>query len=267
MRKLRRQLISACLCGGSLGIAGCFDSGEDTSQDAPSRQQGGFRGCGLSASSGAGGVGIGCGLLAGTGDTSFDSVFANEYELQKQFYGVSATYTFYDDCNGKNALAEFQTRRIYFGINLARDLLSRFGGGGLPVAFVLAHEFSHQLQFHFGWYDFNEPSVRDSELTADALANFYLLQAKSATNPANFNATLASIFDIGDYDFNNRNHHGTPLQRGAAALAGGEVALDFVSGRVGRSWPAVHDAIQRRIASIVSNPRYLADEPASSILN
>ena len=85
---------------------------------------------------------------------------------------------------------------------------------------VLAHEYGHHIQFQLNLFgnEYNPESTRRTELMADAFSAYYLSHARGATMQwKRVKQFLQVFFNIGDCQFDNNNHHGTPLQRMAAA--------------------------------------------------
>ena len=99
---------------------------------------------------------------------------------------------------------------------------------------VYAHEFAHHIQFENGY--FNDPipgsatpdaaeQTRYTELMADAMSAYFLTHKRgAAANRHRVEQFLQVFFQIGDCAFTNPGHHGTPLQRMAAAQFGFQVA-------------------------------------------
>jgi predicted metalloprotease len=97
--------------------------------------------------------------------------------------------------------------------------------GDFAVAYVLAHEYGHNLQQELGVFDNTvSTTARPFELQADCMAGTWaysvyeegLLQAGDLEEATN--AALA----VGDFDRGNEQHHGTPTERRDALLAGFE---------------------------------------------
>jgi len=92
---------------------------------------------------------------------------------------------------------------------------------------VLAHEFGHHIQFQLDLFgdEYTAEATRRTELMADAYAAYYLSHARGAAMQwKRVQRFLDVFFAIGDCGFANPNHHGTPLQRMAAATWGYETA-------------------------------------------
>jgi uncharacterized protein len=235
MHTNRREFL--CLCGGSLALAGC--GGRDDSPSANSAQP---RGCTLSASA-AGSAIPGCGQPTNTsGNSALDAAFSQEFFYQRSFWNLpSVSFAFLSDCDSPNAFANPGNMGILFGTTLAAQTYSRYGTP-LPLWQVLAHEFGHMMQFTYGaaWLDASTAAPR--ELEADMFSGFYLIYAKAFVSPAEMQTSLQQAFSIGDYAYNSERHHGTPLQRMAAVVAGGKVANEYVAGYI----PQTVDAMRQR---------------------
>ena len=99
---------------------------------------------------------------------------------------------------------------------------------------VYAHEFAHHIQFENNYFADPIPGsatpnqaerTRYTELMADAMAAYYLTHKRGAAmNQKRVEQFLQVFFQIGDCAFLDPNHHGTPLQRMAAARFGFKLA-------------------------------------------
>ncbi|WP_299823072.1 hypothetical protein [uncultured Pontibacter sp.] len=97
---------------------------------------------------------------------------------------------------------------------------------------ILAHEWAHQIQFDnfTAWYpngaaDNAPEATRYTELEADFMAAYYMTHKRGATyNWKRVEQFFTLFFQIGDCGFTSSGHHGTPLQRMAAARLGYELA-------------------------------------------
>jgi hypothetical protein len=106
---------------------------------------------------------------------------------------------------------------VVFGISLAEDELRRDNGVGIGIPAILAHEFAHIRQFKTGLS--NTYDVPTMELHADFMSGWYMAR-RSQYRIADIRPAMQAFYDMGDYGFNNPNHHGTPAQRLAAFQAG-----------------------------------------------
>lgn len=99
---------------------------------------------------------------------------------------------------------------------------------------ILAHEWAHQIQFknNTAWYPAgtfaSQPeATRYKELEADFLAAYYMTHKRGATYNSKRVAQFYELFfEIGDCGFESAGHHGTPIQRMAAAELGFRLAAD-----------------------------------------
>lgn len=97
---------------------------------------------------------------------------------------------------------------------------------------ILAHEWAHQIQFdnYADWYpegaaDNAPEATRYTEMEADFMAAYYMTHKRGATyNWKRVEQFFDLFFQIGDCSFTSSGHHGTPLQRLAAARLGYETA-------------------------------------------
>jgi len=238
----RRRWLCGCASGALL--AGC-GGGEDgfTSNT-------GARGClSINVSAAQATTSPGCGIpTRSTGNAALDAAFRNEFNAQGNFWGLpGVSFAFLNDCNSPNALANPQDRSILFGTTMAAKLLRDFGDT-IPLWQVLAHEWGHQIQFSLGDSWLSAPTVAPKELEADMFSGFYLQIAK---NTSNLSSSIANAFALGDWEFNNPSHHGTPIQRGAALLAGGRVAIEYVSGSIPRTYPAIRQRFFQELTFIL----------------
>ena len=102
--------------------------------------------------------------------------------------------------------------------------------GDFGVAYVVAHEYAHNLQHEFGVFDqFRGATVRPLELQADCFAGAWgnSVYREGLLQPGDVEEAIGTALAVGDFDTNNAQHHGTPEERRAAWLRG------FESGRPG----------------------------------
>jgi hypothetical protein len=94
---------------------------------------------------------------------------------------------------------------------------------------ILAHEFGHHIQFDLNLFDSpitdRPEATRRIELMADAYAAYFLSHSRGAAMQwKRVQQFLAVFFNIGDCQFASNGHHGTPIQRMAAAEWGYKLA-------------------------------------------
>jgi uncharacterized protein len=130
---------------------------------------------------------------------------------------------------------------IYVGQQFASDLYSGVlrglpgesagygqAAGDFAVAYVVAHEYAHNLQQELGVFDNSvSPTARPFELQADCMAGVwaYSVFAKGDLEEGDIEEATSAALAVGDFDVGNEQHHGTPQERRDALLAG------FNSGR------------------------------------
>ncbi len=130
---------------------------------------------------------------------------------------------------------------------------------GIVWTGILAHEWSHQIQFlkTNEWYPMgaadNAPEAsRYTELEADFFAAYFMTHKRGATyNWKRVKEFYNLFFQIGDCYFTDDIHHGTPLQRLAAAQAGYDLANDAQKKGHILSMDAVHEAFMNSFDQIV----------------
>jgi predicted metalloprotease len=125
---------------------------------------------------------------------------------------------------------------IYVGQQFASDLYSGVlrglpgesagygrAAGDFAVAYVVAHEYAHNLQQELGVFDNSvSPSARPFELQADCMAGVwaYSVFAKGDLEEGDIEEAAAAALAVGDFDVGNQQHHGTPEERREALVAG-----------------------------------------------
>ena len=128
---------------------------------------------------------------------------------------------------------------------------------------ILAHEWGHQIQFlNFGIWEYPIPafantaeSTRLTELEADFFTGYYLTHKRGATyNWKRVEDFLNGFFNIGDCGFQSPGHHGTPIERLAAARAGNDLANSAQKKGHILSQQAVHDAFLAHLNDILNSP-------------
>jgi uncharacterized protein len=91
-----------------------------------------------------------------------------------------------------------------------------FGGtmGDFAVAYVVAHEYGHQIQDELGVFNRNVPTV-NTELQADCYAGNWAKSAydQNRLDDGDIDEALNAALAVGDFDTANPGHHGTPEQR------------------------------------------------------
>jgi predicted metalloprotease len=93
--------------------------------------------------------------------------------------------------------------------------------GDFAVAFVVAHEYGHNVQNEDGIF-LGRQRALPIELNADCLAGTWAHWANDQGRlaPGDIEEALDAALAVGDFDFFNPQHHGTPLERRDALLTG-----------------------------------------------
>lgn len=97
--------------------------------------------------------------------------------------------------------------------------------GDFAVAYVLAHEYAHNLQQELGVFDNSvSPNARPFELQADCMAGVwaYSVFAKGDLRDGDLEEAASAALAVGDFDVGNAQHHGTPEERREALVTGYE---------------------------------------------
>jgi hypothetical protein len=100
------------------------------------------------------------------------------------------------------------------------EAYTAIGYGDVAPQAILAHEYGHQVQFqlHVFTSESSPAATRRTELMADAFSAYYLSHARGASMQwKRVRQFLQVFYNIGDCGFDDDSHHGTPLQRMAAA--------------------------------------------------
>jgi hypothetical protein len=95
--------------------------------------------------------------------------------------------------------------------------------GDFAVAYVLAHEYAHNLQQELGVFDNAEsPTARPFELQADCMAGTWAFSVyeEGLLAPGDLEEATNAALAVGDFDKGNDQHHGTPTERRDALLTG-----------------------------------------------
>ncbi len=128
---------------------------------------------------------------------------------------------------------------IYLAQKLASDLYQgiadNFPGeqagagnavGDFGLAYVLAHEYAHNVQFELGFYELQDPrdGVKAFELQADCMAGLWAnaVEREGQIDASDVEEAISTAQAAGDFDYGNAQHHGTPEERRAAWLDGFE---------------------------------------------
>jgi hypothetical protein len=161
---------------------------------------------------------------ARSGNDQLDRALIAEVKRVDRVFQINPGYRFLQDMGGPNAYATTDTQvkgtsgTVLFGLTLlGQELQTSYGGAA--VAGIAAHEGAHIFQFNNNLpARLTGPTAKRMELHADFLAGYYF--ARTGRSERSLIVFAESLFNKGDYKFNDRNHHGTPQQRVTAMRAG-----------------------------------------------
>ncbi len=136
------------------------------------------------------------------------------------------TAAFY--CTGDDTIyiAEQLASDLWKGIN--DDFPGQRAGYGRAVgdfglAYVVAPEYGHNVQFELGFYQLNRRvGVKAFELQADCMAGLWgnSVYREGRLKPGDVEEAMNTALAVGDFDYFNANHHGTPQERREAWVQG-----------------------------------------------
>ncbi|MBX5046981.1 neutral zinc metallopeptidase [Rhizobium lentis] len=168
-------------------------------------------------------------MIPRSGDKDFDYALAHTLAKISSTFDVLPGFAYYDDYDGKNAYATPTARlsradgTVLFGQGMLADLRASGDHPEIAVTAVCAHEFGHILQYKHNLMDpllAGQNTVKRVELQADFFAGYFagIRKREKATYAAAVVAATQARF--GDNAINDRDHHGTNQERGAAVVDG-----------------------------------------------
>jgi uncharacterized protein len=120
-----------------------------------------------------------------------------------------------------------------FALDVYHGIGDRFPGeragvgnavGEFGLAYVVAHEYAHNVQFELGFYELQNPrdGVKAFELQADCMAGLWgnAVYREGRYDDRDVEEAISTAQAAGDFDYGNAQHHGTPDERREAWLAG-----------------------------------------------
>jgi hypothetical protein len=174
-------------------------------------------------------------LYSSMNNPEIDRIVTEELRFLSASFLVKPAFYFYDDSQGKNAfstpqvlLASSTDGTICFGVKLHEQQMTlSMGGTNIPI--ILAHEFAHTVARK---YQLNLPT-KQNELFADYLAGCYMFYRNRSFKSTDINAAFQAFYNLGDNDFSNPDHHGTPVSRSKCIKQGYNDCLNAMQqGRV-----------------------------------
>jgi hypothetical protein len=174
-------------------------------------------------------------VFSQSGDDDLDRALIAELKRIVHLLEVNPGFKYVSEMN---AFAENKTivrgtkGTVYLGIPLIKKLMEE-NDGGIAVAGVCAHECGHVYQWDYGFWSrleeiassSSQNNVSPRELHADFIAGCYIGMRKGFSEEQ-VRAFSRATYELGDYQYRDVDHHGTPGQRSAAVEKGYKVAVD-----------------------------------------
>jgi hypothetical protein len=166
--------------------------------------------------------------MSSSGDSRLDRALIAELRRIVDIIPVGPGFKYIRD-DAPNAFATSATYvpgtrgTCLFGINLIGREMGSSEYGGVAVAGIAAHECAHIFQYFSPYYGrLKGATAKHVELHADFLAGYYMGRRRQFASDR-IAVFARSLFNMGDYDYNNPRHHGTPEQRFEAMKRGYEI--------------------------------------------
>ena len=115
---------------------------------------------------------------------------------------------------------------IYVATRFAERLAAGTSGsavGDFGVAYVIAHEYAHNVQNELGFFESGvDQGVKPFELQADCMAGLWAnsVYADGRLDEGDVEEAMATAERVGDFEFSSPQHHGTPAERQNAWATG-----------------------------------------------
>jgi hypothetical protein len=174
------------------------------------------------------------GITDTSGDPRLDQTLGFMLVDLTQRYGIRPSFAFFDDSKDLNAFAMPATRvsntrgTVMFG----RYLLARSmkdPNGDMLVMAICAHECGHIVQEFSSYYirlTKGQPTSKSLELHADYQSGHYIGIRGENYAPEQLISLGRGWASLGDTQYTNPQHHGTPEERLEAIEAGFKLARD-----------------------------------------
>jgi predicted metalloprotease len=87
--------------------------------------------------------------------------------------------------------------------------------GDFGVAYVVAHEYGHNIQQELGFREARPIAVKQFELQADCMAGLWgnSVYYQGLLDPGDVEEAMSTALAVGDFDLQGEQHHGTPEER------------------------------------------------------
>ncbi len=110
---------------------------------------------------------------------------------------------------------------IYIGQRIAEQVAS--GAGDFGAAFIVAHEYAHNVQQELGWFTAGRRlATKQFELQADCMSGTWAnaVYEQGRLDPGDVAEAQRTAEAVGDFNFEDPQHHGTPTERRSAWQTG-----------------------------------------------
>src|SRR3954466_9096458 len=166
---------------------------------------------------------------AGRPEPRIARVWGEPGDILRTGCGVAAddSAAFYCPTDDTIYVAVVLASRLWRGI--AHDFPGERAGyghavGDFGLAYVVAHEYAHNLQQELGYFA-RRPSggtVAPLELQADCLAGVWgnAVYRAGQLQPGDIQEAVSTALAVGDFEFGSAGHHGTPEERREAWMLG-----------------------------------------------
>lgn len=142
------------------------------------------------------------------------------YDLSHNETYTSQTGTLESPCGVVN-LAHYclLDGNVYLDLVGLEELFAKHHGDAALV-YVLAHEYAHAVQHRLNILE--NQTIKRGELQADCMAGimFVELEERGMVNVKDIETAAITAYELGDYDFDHPDHHGTPIERQASFWSG-----------------------------------------------
>lgn len=171
-------------------------------------------------------------LLDTSGDKNLDRILAAEMIEQSRFFGMQPGFKLYSG-GVENAVATTRVEvpgtrgTIRYHLGMMQGQLKGSQWGGAVVAGIIAHEFTHIFQFYTEYaarLEALHKTVKFQELHADYISAFYMAK-KYVAEKVKLDEYFDAFYELGDYQFNDKDHHGTKEERYFAVKSGHNLSL------------------------------------------
>lgn len=177
-------------------------------------------------------------------DSDLENYCRLEFQNISWMLQINSNLYFFED-NPIDSYYNNKTNNLVLGKNMIHYIISKYGyipdepgfSYGSILPFLIAHEAGHAKAKKMGWFFKTGQTVKKDELFADFCAGMYSILQRKIVN-SNSDTRYYGAFDIepildlfkslGDWEFNNPEHHGTPEERKIAIIEGYNFMSNYI---------------------------------------